>query len=205
MSTGSNLQRRNIGWLAGVVLVFFFLLGPGYSSASEVVVNTSVLNVRSGPGPQHSLVGQAKMGDCLTALEQRGDWYKVRLTGGSTGWVAGWLVNIKKEDSAASSMSQVVINTGTLNVRGGPGTENEIVGSVHSGDRLKVLSISGDWYQVALSEGKAGWVAGWLVDVEKANTPESYSSQTSKNSAISKEAVVKESTLNVRGGPGTSN
>lgn len=33
-------------------------------------------------------------------LERTGDWYKVRLDGGITGWVAGWLVNVEKAEAS---------------------------------------------------------------------------------------------------------
>lgn len=210
MSIVRKVPWSSIKWIITIALAFFFTYCPGYASASEVVVNIPVLNVRSGPGTGHSVSGLVKMGDRLPLLEQQGDWYKVRLAGGNTGWVAGWLVDIKESPAASSTSKQVLVKTGALNVRGGPGTGNAIVDVVHKGDRLNVLAISGDWYQVMLSSGKTGWVAGWLVDVETVTSPSSGSGQTEPNSgsntgSVSKQAVVKSSVLNVRGGPGTSN
>ncbi len=199
MPTETKRHWRNTGWLISLTFCLAFLLGyPGLGAAASVaVVDASSLNVRSGPGPQHGISDRVIKGDQLPVLEQRGDWYKVRLASGSAGWVAGWLVNIKEE--------QVVIKTGVLNVRGGPGTGNAKVGTVHSGNKLQVLDSSGDWYKVKLPSGSSGWVAGWLVEVETTQAPEKGTGQPSQNTENENKKAVVKGTLNVRSGPGTSN
>ena len=208
MPTETKRHWRKKGWLISLTFCLAFLLGyTGLGAAASVaVVDASSLNVRSGPGPQHGISDRVIKGDQLPLLEQRGDWYKVRLASGSAGWVAGWLVNIKEEAPAADRTSkQVVIKTGILNVREGPGTGNAQVGTVHNGDKLQVLESSGDWYKVKLPSGSSGWVAGWLVDVETIQAPETGTGQLSQNTEnVNKQAVVN-GTLNVRSGPGTSN
>jgi len=203
MSTASKMPWSSIGWFIGLALGLFLFFCPGqYAAASEAVVDASILNVRSGPGTGYSVSGTVKKGECLPVLEQQGDWYKVRLAGGKTGWVAGWLVKIKQSPVTSSSSKQAVVKTGVLNVRGGPGTGYAVVGTVHNGDRLQVLGSSGDWYKIKLPDGGTGWVAGWLVDVEKVAVSDGGPAQTT--GSVTKQAVVKASMLNVRAGPGTS-
>ena len=48
--------------------------------------------------------------------------------------------------------------TGWLNVREGAGRNFEIVTKVYPGDSFKVLAQEDGWYQIALSDGKQGWV-----------------------------------------------
>lgn len=48
-------------------------------------VIASVLNVRSGPGTQHNVVGTLKRGESVTVLESSGDWVALEKP---CGWVA---------------------------------------------------------------------------------------------------------------------
>lgn len=52
----------------------------------------SYVNLRSGPGTNHGIVGKALPGQPLTVIGREGDWYRVRLGDGKTAWIAAWLV-----------------------------------------------------------------------------------------------------------------
>jgi serine/threonine-protein kinase len=60
-----------------------------------------------------------------------------------------------------------VVQAEALNVRGGPGTEYDVVGQVKQGDQLEIVTRTegGDWLQVRLTDGKEGWVSVQLVEV----------------------------------------
>ncbi len=45
-----------------------------------------------------------------------------------------------------------------INMRSGPGTQNEVVWKVGSGFPLEILKRSGEWLQVQDFEGSTGWV-----------------------------------------------
>lgn len=51
-------------------------------------VNASLLNVRSEPSMSGEVIGHARRGERVAILEQSGDWLRVRLGGGETGWVS---------------------------------------------------------------------------------------------------------------------
>ncbi len=51
----------------------------------------------------------------------------------------------------------------TARIRRGPGTTYPIVTKVSTGARLNVLARHEDWYQVRLSDGRPGWIAGFLL------------------------------------------
>lgn len=55
-----------------------------------------------------------------------------------------------------------------MNIRSGPGTAYDIVGSAGLGDTLIVLSRLRDnsWYEVRTADGKRGWVKASLVEVQ---------------------------------------
>ena len=61
-----------------------------------VRVDSRALNVRRGPSTGHRIKSVVYRGDRLPALQKARDslgrkWWQVRLSNGSTGWVAGWL------------------------------------------------------------------------------------------------------------------
>ena len=46
------------------------------------------VNLREGPGMNYRVIGNLKKGTSLKILEVKGDWLRVRLEGGSEGWVS---------------------------------------------------------------------------------------------------------------------
>lgn len=51
-----------------------------------------------------------------------------------------------------------------LNVRTGGGNEYRIIGTVATGDSVKVLARGTDWIQVQTDDGKVGWIPAGYVD-----------------------------------------
>lgn len=63
---------------------------------TKVKVTSNNVNIRSSASTGADKVGTAASGDILTYLDQKEDssgnvWYKVELSDGTKGWVAGWL------------------------------------------------------------------------------------------------------------------
>ncbi|MFA4886034.1 MAG: SH3 domain-containing protein, partial [Desulfotomaculaceae bacterium] len=90
-----------------------------------------------------------------------------------------------------------VVTSDTVNIRTGPGTSYDIVTQASSGDRLPILTQSGDWYCVNQPSGEKGWIAGWLVNVEQP-------AQATAPQNSGQVAVVSGNSVNIRSGPDTS-
>ena len=86
-----------------------------------------------------------------------------------------------------------IVTTDVLNIRAGPGTGYNIVTQVNRNERLSVLDKSGDWYCVSLPSGQKGWLAGWLVNIEKSPAQAAPSSSTAVR--------VNGNAVNIRSGP----
>lgn len=206
-----------------------FLVLPGVCAwAGEVaVVQSDVINVRDGPGTNTNLVTQVRLAERLPVLEKSGDWCRVQLSDGRTGWLAGWLVALEQDEAPvmpaaaatnADSGKVAVITGVSVNVRSGPSTADEVIGQAGTGDRLPVLEQANDWYRVQLSEELTGWLAGWLVTLEELSVvptsavgtaiplPKQTTSQSADTTAADnnrRTALVTADAINVRSGPDT--
>ncbi len=56
-----------------------------------IMVTGGVVNVRQGTGTETAIVSKVYRGERLVVTEKQGDWYKVQLANGQSGWVASWL------------------------------------------------------------------------------------------------------------------
>lgn len=72
-------------------------------------------------------------------------------------------VSIAASAGAATGAGKVSVTGNVVNVRAANNTDSEVVGQVVSGTILAYTAKKDDWYQVTLSNGKTGWIAGWLV------------------------------------------
>ncbi|GAB6908116.1 putative SH3 domain-containing protein [Desulfosarcina cetonica] len=60
---------------------------PTMAAGQVLAVDTALLNVRSGPGLDHPVVSQARLGERLVVQQTSGGWCFVGLPDGRTGWV----------------------------------------------------------------------------------------------------------------------
>lgn len=149
-------------------------------------VTADKANLRSGPSTSSSQVGQLRKGDSLILLDVEGEWYKVQVPGGSSAYIASFLVS--KTAAAANSSStpaaggqpetttavpassptpaitrQVEVISGPINIRSGPGESYPKLGSIDEKTAYPVISKEGEWYKIRLANGSDAYVAGWLV------------------------------------------
>jgi len=151
-------------------------LAPG---TPHLVVNTSFLNVRTGPGVGYDVLTVVKGGTKLivTAIDGGGVWYQVETSAGS-GWVnstyavgRGNIASLTRSAPSeregahlSGSTPRAVVNTAHLNIRTGPGIGHSIITDVPGGTVLRVLGLSRGrgWYLVEGSFGQ-GWLNNHYV------------------------------------------
>jgi N-acetylmuramoyl-L-alanine amidase len=76
------------------------------SDEQSVTVTATGVHIRSGPGTNHSIIGFTTSGDTYKLIESSGDWHKVNLEDGSSGWIAGWLTDSGVTNETAEESSQ---------------------------------------------------------------------------------------------------
>lgn len=91
--------------------------------------------------------------------------------GGKVNWDQATYTVTMTSPASQGKPTSVVIAEGPVNLRSGPGTEQNQVDQAQVGERLPILAERDGWYQVSRS-GRTGWVAGWVVNVAwEANEP----------------------------------
>ena len=192
-------------------------------SAARLVINTSYLNVRTGPGAGHSILTILPGGTvvAVVAKDHGRVWYQVKTSAGN-GWVNTRYTVGRGDFSAVPTMGapapapapasqptvpagtpHLVVNTSYLNVRSGPSARHDIVTTVPGGTKLAAIGIAPDrvWYEVSTASGN-GWVnTRYTVGRGDFSGVKRYQDALSGNTP---RALINTSYLNVRMGPGTT-
>ncbi|MEM3638904.1 MAG: SH3 domain-containing protein, partial [Candidatus Micrarchaeaceae archaeon] len=124
---------------------------PSINNISKIIeITANLLNVRSGPGTNYSILGQVSKNSQFYAFQfaygtnvyGNSIWYNIYWNGG-TGWISSYYTKIPSL-SAADTGNAVEIKVSTLNVRSGPGTNYNILGTVHQ-NQIYVLASHGSF------------------------------------------------------------
>ncbi|MFZ7102274.1 MAG: SH3 domain-containing protein [Peptococcaceae bacterium] len=160
------MQKRISFPIVSIFLMAIFIgtIFPGYLFAQDKygMISGSIVNVRSGPGTEYTRIAQVNEGQFVSILSEENNWYQVKLADGKVGWLANWLIS-----EQSSEIERAVVTGSIVNIREGPGTGYAKIGETKSGDKLDVLKSEGKWFLVNLPEGGQGWIANWLVQINK--------------------------------------
>ena len=131
----------------------------GSFAMGRTTVVGGILNVRSGPGADNSKIGSLSEGTVATILGETDGWLKIVY-----GSVSGWIM---KEHTTAAAYDGIIlkdyditvtVTCDSLNVRAGPGTVNNIIGSLRKGQSAKLISESSGWLKIVYGSG-IGWIS----------------------------------------------
>lgn len=147
------------------------------------IVTASELNIRSSASTEADKVGSLSFGDRVAILEKSGDWGRTK-----DGWIS---LNYVYQDGTKGSNATGGIVTGNgLNVRSGPGTGYDPVGSLNAGDRVDILE------QFTYDGTTWGCIKNGWISME-------YVYEDGSGTGNDKEGTVTGDNLNIRSGPGT--
>lgn len=136
-------------------------------SATGTIVNTTTLNVRSAPFTTVSILGTLEVGDTVVITgKTSNNWYRINFDGQS-GYIN--TVRVKLNTSytveAMDEIGTVYVDDGTpLNVRTGPATSYDRLGSLSNGTIVTITGIVNDsWYQIFYNSKVAYVYASYIV------------------------------------------
>lgn len=131
--------------------VVFLLCLVGVAQAKMVSVVGEMVNMRSGPGKNYSVVWELGKGYPLKIVTTKGHWLKVTDFENDTGWVYKSLVG---------RTPYLVVKKKIVNLRSGPSKNNKIVRQAQKGVVFRTLEKKGSWVKVKHEEEK---VTGWVL------------------------------------------
>ena len=126
----------------------------GISIASD----NSYVNIRSKPDQESEVVGKLYPGCAADILETEGDWVRIH-SGKVDGYIKSEFLAIGTEaeqliDKVASKF--VIVNTETLRVREGQGTDTDIVALIPQGEKYYITKEYDEWIEILIDVDDAG-------------------------------------------------
>ncbi|MBY7143286.1 N-acetylmuramoyl-L-alanine amidase [Virgibacillus sp. NKC19-3] len=155
------MKTITIGFFLMVCFNFILVIAV---HADEAVIHEDNLNIRSGPGTEFDLIGQATINDVYTVIDRQDDWTKIKLDEG-TGWIITEYITINR-DQQDSSEKNITIQHSDTQLRNGPSTGYDIIHFADAGDNYEVIGEEGDWYEIT-SKDVSGFVLKNIVDENK--------------------------------------
>lgn len=138
---------------------------PTTTTQKVGTVKADTLNVRSGAGTTHSIVGSLKNNATVTVLEEKNGWAHIQYEK-IKGWVSLDYLTVKttevpvkdvpKEEIKEKTKYQV--NASALNVRKDPSTGNNLIETIPNGTIVEELERKGTWSYIQYG-AKKGWVS----------------------------------------------
>ena len=214
------------GWIRGDLLEFDVQAGQKLASSTtsssqtsaKGYVNGNNVRLRSGPGTNHRIVATLKKGQTVYVYDSQGDWKKVTVHGGHTGWIADSLLTYEDEKrpapiplppppadfpsphSGEASELCAWIDEPRVNVRSGPSQNKEVKFQLTHGQKVTVVDVSGHWCKIKTADGQTGWIAGWVIDFSPPGVE--FMREEGGADVEVKVGWVARSVVNLRSGPG---
>lgn len=198
-----NPLKARLKYAILLALAVLSLALPARADGVTVYVGDRTLNLRSGPSLTFPSIAELYPGEALTVLGNNGLWLNVQRATGQSGWVNGFYVGPTPPDSAIVQYKTVIVDTGNLNLRAGPGLKYPSLAEIPQDEKLTVLARSGLWLNVQRANGTTGWINKTYTRPEgvaaSAPQPAATAPPFSSNGPF---AVVNSSFVNLRAGPG---
>ena len=190
---------------------------PSNPEAEQTAKTTEYVNFRTGPGTKYSSKGVISLGTTVTVTDtSNSQWYAVRLSNGSTGYIFAQYLKFTGNTSAPTATpapsdpanEKTAKTTEYVNFRTGPGTNYSSKGVISLGTTVTVTDTSNSqWYAVRLANGSTGYIFAQYIKIT--STPSATATPaptpTPAPSDPSKEQTAKTTEyVNFRTGPGTN-
>lgn len=171
--TGTGTGNGNVGGA-----------GTGTAANFAGTITASELNIRSQPDQGSERLGSYKYGDHVTIIETKNGWGRT-----DKGWIS--MTYVYKDGTTGQNACKGVITGNGLNIRSGPGTNYDAVGSYNFGNRVSILEriqIGQKWWGCT----DKGWISMDYVYVDGTK------GEGAGFGTVSGDGV------NIRSGPGTN-
>ena len=180
------------------------------NGSEQSAKTTEYVNFRSGPGTNYNSKGVIALGTTVTVTDtSNSEWYAVRLSNGSTGYIFAQYLKLNSSFSATatpapSGSEQTAKTTEYVNFRSGPGTNYSSKGVIALGTTVTVTDRSNsEWYAVRLANGSTGYIFAQYLKLNSSSSATATPAPTQAPSGSEQSAKTTEY-VNFRSGPGTN-
>lgn len=154
-------MKRTISLILLAILVVGVLRLPMQAEAADlsskagaVTTASASLNVRASASTSSPVIASVRKGSYITLLSKSGAWWRVEYGKNQYGYCHGDYITVVQ-----GSPVTVSTQSGSLNVRSGPGTAYGKVASLAKGETVLRLSANNGWSRVLYHGTKTGYVS----------------------------------------------
>lgn len=177
---------------AGAISAALVISAFAFDVQGGTVTTSSAVNFRQEPSTESTVLDKLYNGTRVAVLDQTDDWYQVAYDG-DVGYMSAEYVETQPIMNISCGGAKVT--TAVLNLRSGPGTENDIVAKLVGGSVTKIIGINNGWFKVQYA-GNTGYISPEYVEVTayagsygKTSSGSSSSSSAAKSSGTSSAAT----------------
>ena len=119
----------------------------------KVRVTASALNVRKGPSTSYKIIKTVKKNEVYNVLEEKNGWGRIT----DAGWISLSYTEKVVVQTSEYTTGMYKVNVVPLNIRKGPGTNYQVVGTINKNDTFTIVEVQ-NGYWGRLKSG-AGWIS----------------------------------------------
>lgn len=166
-------------------------------------VSASTLNIRTGPGTMHTVLGRFTRNNSVEIVEAFAapEWHRI-WHNNQTSYVFANYIRLQNQINIEATG---VVTSSVLNIRSGAGTQHAALGQFRKGDKVSIITVSAqkDWHRI-LHNGSAAFVHASYVRIDGASGATPPSGGSTGGSPAAAYATVNANKLNLRQGANTS-
>ncbi len=171
------------------------------NTSQSATVTVDGLRVRKGPGTSFQVIGTVQKGNAFSVITTSGNWVQLHTSYGN-GWVSKDYVKFDKQPPTNNNSGGVTgkITTNTLNIRSEASLNSKVIGKLHAGETVKIISQKGEWTEISYL-GMNAWISSDFVELEKSHSNETSNEEVQKPTppaSIGKTGTVTATSLIVR-------
>lgn len=126
---------------------------PTVTNTYKVRVTASALNVRKGPSTSYSIIKTVKKNEVYNVLEEKNGWGRIT----DSGWISLSYTEKVVVKTSEYTTGMYKVNVIPLNIRKGPGTNYQVVGTINKNDTFTIVEVQNEYWG-RLKSG-AGWIS----------------------------------------------
>ena len=135
------------------------------TATGGTVTVTAEVNLRKGPGTNYDSIGTVPTGTQLTRTGYTDSWTRVQYNGQEVFVYSTYVTDGSTSNNSGGTTSSSGTGTVTgnlVNVRSGPGTNYNSIGSYNYGATVTITGESSGWYQISYN-GQTGYISSQYV------------------------------------------